>query len=97
MESALRTKLDEQNVKVKNPGAVGALWRRTEAEARSTVQIAEDGGGGGGEACIGRRTKVEHPAEQQRMEAPPRNKLSFVFEALTYIPRYLPALRYPCS
>ena len=41
MESALRTKLDEQNVKVKNPGAVGALWRRTEAEARSTVQIAE--------------------------------------------------------
>ena len=43
-ESALRAKHDEQNVKVRNWGEVGALWRRTEAKARSTVQIVEDGG-----------------------------------------------------
>ena len=44
-ESALRAKEVEQNVKVRNRGGVGALWRRTEAEGRSTVQIAKDGGG----------------------------------------------------
>ena len=56
-ESALRAKQDEQNVKIISRGAVGALWRRMEAEARSIVQIAEDGGGG--EARIGRRTEAE--------------------------------------
>ena len=44
-ESALRAKQDKQNVKVRSQGAVGALWQRTEAEARSTVQIVKDGGG----------------------------------------------------
>ena len=53
----------------------------------------EEGGGGGGEARIGPRTE----AEQRRMEAPPRSKLPFIFEALTCTPQYMPALRYPCS
>ena len=32
-------------MKVRSRGAIGALWRRTEAEARSTVELVEDGGG----------------------------------------------------
>ena len=55
-ESALCAKQDEQNVKVRNRGAIGALWRRMEAEAWSTVQIAEDENEDGGEARIGRST-----------------------------------------
>ena len=84
MEFALRAKHDEQNVKVRSRGAIGALWWRTEAEGRSNVQIADDRGGG--EVRIGRM-----------MEAPLRSKLPFIFEALTCIPWYLPALKYPCS
>ena len=82
-------------MKVRSRGAIGALWRRTEAEARSTVELVEDGGGG--EARIGWRTEAEHSMEQRRMEAPPRSKLPFIFEAMTCIPRHMPALRYTCS
>ena len=48
-----------------------------------------------GALCILR--KAEHSAEQRRMEAPLQSKLSFIFEALTCIPLYMLALRYPCS
>ena len=77
------------------PGSSWSIVAKKEADAWSTVQIAKDGGIS--EARMGRMTEAEHVSEHQRIEALLHSKLSFIFEALTCIPQYMPALRYPCS
>ena len=76
-------------------GSSWSIVAKKEADAWNIVQIAKDGGIS--EARMGRRTEVEHVSEHQRMEALLQSKLSLIFEALTCIPQYMSALRYPCS
>ena len=61
--------------------------------AKQNVKVKSRGAVG----ALWRRMEAKHSAEERRMEASPRSKLPFIFEALTCIPQYMHALRYPCS